>query len=162
MVERSHMRGVWSAWWMGLVIGCATDDDGGQPPASCTYDVVDNLTIDDASFGFTGAEIIALASTETTGEASGTGVEGTSLVELTHTFSTLGDAAVIDYAASDDPSCPRGQALSVPVSYVVDGAIGDWWLQGPRLSLTLIAAAPDLASIWTRELSGGMDIELGG
>jgi hypothetical protein len=156
------MRGASCAWWMGLVVGCATDDDGGDPPAPCTYDVVDNVPIDDASFGFTGAEIIALASTDTTGDAAGAGLTATSAVELTHTFSTLGDAAVIAYAVSDDPSCPRGQALSVPVSYVIDGAIGDWWVQGPRLWLSLIAAAPDLESIWTGELSGGMDNVLGG
>jgi hypothetical protein len=148
---------------MSLAVACATDDDHGGNPTPCTYEELGTVAIDEiADVGFTAAEVIALANAETTGDAAGAGLTETLPVELEHRFSTLGDATEIAYLASDDPWCPEGEALSVPVSYVVDGSVGDWWVQGPRLWLNLIATAPDMDLIQTGELAGGMENLYGG
>jgi hypothetical protein len=136
--------------------GCQTGPAIGPDPTPCDYQVLGTVPLDvPGELGFSGEDVIALASTDTTGEASAQGVEGTWEVELHHLFSSLGDATEIEYIPSDDTACPRGQALMVPVSHVVDGAIGDWWVQGPRLWMNLIATAATVEDTWTSPLEGG-------
>ena len=154
--------------------GCSIDPEHAEPDHVCPFAEVQTVAGDDATdLGFTPNDVLAAASVSTIAETAESfdtpeseGAEPLP-VQLSHVFTSAGDALLVDYGEPEDPECPMGPALRVPASYSVSGSIGAWSVSATREGFSLVATAAELDSIssdfpvpmvydWDAEVDAGL------
>ncbi len=134
-----------------LLPGCANDLQT-EFVTECPYTEVAAVDVDDAGeFGFNAVEVAASASVSVTAEASSNfdEITDTYTVDLTYRFSEPSDVTVIEFGPPDDPGCPEGRALRVPVRYDIAGTLGTWPVSDSVRAYALIATELDRATMAT-------------
>src|SRR5262245_61921794 len=103
----TDMRPMALGWTTWVFVACGADD-GVMPGPACTYEELDSVATDDLSLGFSAAEVLEVANTDTTGDAVSEHMTGTWPVTFTHSVKAIGPVTEILYNPSSDPSCPDG------------------------------------------------------
>lgn len=131
------------------LVGACNTEELLERQHECTYTEVQVVGGDDPTdLGFTPNEVLAAASVSTSADTLSTeDVPDPLSVELSHVFTSAGDAKLVDYGAANDPACPSGRALWVPARYEANGSIGGWEVSASREGFSLVATSADIASI---------------